>query len=277
MQSWHGATAVLTGAGSGIGRALALAIARRGTHVVVTDMSGEAANLVAAECGGTACGYPLDVRDADAVRTLIEAVARERGRLDYLFNNAGIAIGGEAQELRLEHWERILEVNVRGVIHGVVAAYPLMVKQGTGHIVNTASLGGLGPLPLATPYAMTKHAVVGLSTSLRGEAAALGVRVSVLCPGAIETPMLDSDNPPDLPRIGWRPDTRRYLTRLAGPPYPAEKFAVDALAAIDRNQGVIVIPARARLAWRLGRWAPRLVEKLVLAAVREERALRDSP
>jgi short-subunit dehydrogenase len=104
-----------------------------------------------------------------------------------MLNNAGIALGGEVRDMDLEHWRRILDVNLWGVIHGTTAAYQVMVKQGFGHIVNTASLGGLIPEPMATAYATTKHAVVGLSTSLRAEAAELRVKVSVVCPGFVQT------------------------------------------------------------------------------------------
>jgi NAD(P)-dependent dehydrogenase (short-subunit alcohol dehydrogenase family) len=276
MKGWKERIVVVTGGGSGIGEALALEMSRRGARLMVSDISGDAATRVAAACGAAASAHQLDVRDAESVRALIETAAAEHGRIDYLFNNAGISVGGEAQEIPLTYWERIVDVNLRGVIHGVTAAYPLMVKQGHGHIVNTASLGGLAPMPLGAPYSMTKHAVVGLSTSLRLEAAAHGVRVSVLCPSMIETPLLDRGNPSDLPAIRSLPDIRRYLGRLAGPPYPLGKFVTEALAAIEANRGVIVIPGRARLAWRLSRLAPWLTSGAALSAVRSERSARDS-
>jgi len=252
---------IITGAGSGIGRALALAQAARGLTVVAADLDEAAAQRTAEACGSGAWGCRLDVRDRAAVDALVGEVASRHGRIDYLFNNAGIGVGGEAFEIDASHWERILDVNLRGVINGVLAAYPRMVKQGFGHLVNTASLAGLGPAPLLTPYAMTKHAVVGLSTSLRIEAKRYGVQVSVLCPAAIETPLLDRMNPTDLKAVPWTPDIRRFLTNLAGAPYPADAFAEEALAAIARNRAVIVIPRRARLAWRLGRLFPGLAEK----------------
>lgn len=271
---WRGKTAFVTGGGSGIGRALSLGMTKRGAQVVVSDIDEAAAMRVAAECGSTARGCRLDVRDADAVRAAVTQVTAGMGRLDYVFNNAGMGVGGEVDEIPLAAWERIIDVNLRGVMYGVIAAYPVMVKQGFGHIVNTASMAGLGPAPLLTPYAMTKHAVVGLSISLRIEAAARGVKVSVLCPAAIETPLLDTEGHADLPKPLWVPNIRRFLTRLAGPPYPVEKFADEALAAIERNEGVIVIPARARLGWRLGRLSPGLIEKLSLPAVQAERDSR---
>jgi len=270
MKAWQNAVAIVTGGGSGIGRALSLAMSKRGVRVLVTDVDLLSAQKVATECGSLATAAMLDVRDSTAVRTCIEQYASQQGRLDYLFNNAGIAVAGEADEIPLAAWQRVIDVNVHGVLHGVLAAYPIMLKQGHGHIINTASLAGLGPAPLLAPYGLSKHAVVGLSTSLRIEAAARGVRVSVLCPSAIETPILDSENPKDIP-IAWAPDIRRYLTALAGPPYPVEKCAEETLDAIARNVPVIVLPGRARLGWRIGRLFPALVEKISLGAVATER------
>lgn len=257
-----GKVSIITGAGSGIGRALALAQAGRGVTVVAADLDEVAPARTAQACGAGAWPCTLDVRSRQATAELVREVVTRHGRIDYLFNNAGIGVGGEAHEIDGAHWDRIVDVNLRGVVNGVLAAYPVMVQQGHGHVVNTASLAGLGPAPLLTPYAMTKHAVVGLSNSLRIEAKRYGVRVSVLCPAAIETPLLDSMNPPDLKAVPWAPDVRRFLTNLAGPPYPADAFAAEALEAIERNLAVIVIPGRARLAWRLGRLFPALAERV---------------
>jgi short-subunit dehydrogenase len=113
-----------------------------------------------------------------------------------------------------------------------------------------------------------------MSTSLRIEAADRNVRVTALCPAAIDTPLLDRDNLPELPHISWHPNIRRYLARLVGSPYPAAKFAEQALDGVERNKAIVVIPARARLAWRLTRLAPQLVERLALKGVRAERAER---
>ncbi len=196
MVNWKGATAIVTGGGSGIGKALSLAMAKRGAHVLVTDINAEAAAQVAAACGADASAQTLDVRDAAAVQACVDGFVSTHGKLDYFFNNAGMGVAGEVYEIALEAWDRVIDINIRGVVHGVAAAYPIMVKQKSGHIINTASLAGLGPAPLLTPYAMTKHAVVGLSTSLRIEGKAHNVKVSVLCPSAIETPLLDAQNPP---------------------------------------------------------------------------------
>jgi short-subunit dehydrogenase len=138
-----------------------------------------------------------------------------------------------------------------------------MSRQGRGHIVNTASLAGLLPAPGITPYSMTKHAVVGLSLSLRAEAAEHGVRVSVVCPGVIDTPILDKPNPQDLPAVGDFSGGREMLERLIGKAYPPELLARDVLAGVIRNRPIIVAPHHARRAWITYRIAPELINRLM--------------
>jgi len=269
MSVYHGATAIITGAGSGIGLALSKDLVARGAHVWLTDIESAGVKAAAETLGPTAHSSELDVRDADTFARIVQQVAGERNGLDFLFNNAGIGVSGEMQFLTVKHFDRIIDVNIRGVTNGVAAAYPLMVKQGHGHIVNTASAGGLLPMPLITPYSMTKHAIVGLSTNLRLEAENYGVKVSVLCPGLIETPLLDSEGPKDLPTT-WYPNVRRYLTRLGSPPSPVDAFAEYALDRIEANRPVIVYPASTRLAVLLSHFIPSLVFRRVRQALRAE-------
>lgn len=273
--AWNQATAIVTGGGSGIGKALTRELVRRGCRVVVTDIHADAAAQTAQDCGELATSSQVDVCDPKAVQECVATTVQKYGALHYLFNNAGIGIAGETYEISLAEWEKVIDVNIRGVIHGIHAAYPIMVKQGHGHIINTASLAGLGPSPFFTPYAMTKHAVVGLTTSLRIEAASLGVRVSALCPAAIETPLLDASFPPGI-SPHWFPNVRQFLTKMAGAPYPVESFAREALDAVARNQSIIVIPGKARLIWRLGRLSLSLIEKVAVKAVQKERSHRSS-
>lgn len=267
--------AIVTGGGSGIGRALADGLVRRGVHVVVADLDGDRAADVAEALGGpaTASSAGVDVRDADAVAALVHGTYREHGRLDLLFNNAGITVGGEVDELSVDHWDRAIDVNLRGVINGVAAAYPLMVEQGGGHIVNTASMSGLLPTPGVVPYATTKFGVVGLSLSLRAEAASRGVRVTVVCPGAVETPILDSKGPADLPVPPSMAaiDTREIARRTIGAPVPADELAEVVLAAVARNVAIVVHPRRIRLFWWAFRLAPDLVLRLAARQVDRNR------
>ncbi len=269
MSVYSESTAIVTGAGSGIGLALSKALVARGAFVYLTDINLEAAEAAAEGLGTKARASLLDVRDGSAFARVASEINEERGSVDLLFNNAGIGLGGEMHKLSAEHFDRVIDINIRGVMNGIAAVYPGMVSQGSGHIVNTASAAGLVPIPLLTPYAMSKHAVVGLSTSLRFEAANYGVRVSALCPSAIDTPLLDTEGPSDLPQV-WRPHLRRYLTKLAGAPFPTETFVEYALDQLAANRGLIVAPASARMTARLARWFPGLVAGRIRGAMNEE-------
>ena len=159
MASFVGRVAIVTGGASGIGKAIGEEIARRGARVVLADLDGENAERAAqgiTQVGGRARAERVDVCDAAQLQALVDGTFSREGGLDYMFNNAGIALFCEVRDMTLEQWERILQVNLHGVVHGVVAAYPRMVEQGSGHIVNTASMAGIAPTPGATVYAMTK-------------------------------------------------------------------------------------------------------------------------
>ena len=273
MSYWQNKSAVITGGGSGIGKALGEGLARRGAQVWLSDVDGAAAEAAARAIGANAHGLALDVTDAAAVAAHVQEVAHEHGRIDAVFNNAGIGVGGDLRELNLDHFDRSIDVNIRGVIHGVLAAFPLMKEQGGGSIVNTASAAGLLGLPLMAPYAMSKHAVVGLTNSLRLEAAEHGVRMNVLCPTAIETPLLETDVSREL-GASWRPDIRGYLTQIGGPPYPVDDFVDYALQEIERDRGVIVAPRGARIRVALSRLFPGRVEGLTRQAYRRQLATR---
>ena len=206
-----------------------------------------------------------DVRDLDAVRAVVDETVAGHGAIDVLVNNAGISMGGPTHEMSAAHWDRIIDVNLRGVVNGLLAAYPAMVAQGHGHILNTASGAGLVGPPLVVGYATTKHAVVGLTTTLRPEAARHGVRVSVLCPGSVETPILDRAPDADLPPTASAPVTaRRYLELLRQRPVPADRVARAALRGLARNRGIIVVPGSAKVPWYLDRLSPALTERLVM-------------
>ncbi|MFC0042101.1 SDR family NAD(P)-dependent oxidoreductase [Actinomadura rayongensis] len=245
--------AIVTGGASGIGRAIATSLVHRGDTVVVADINAEGARKVADKLNtlgrGKASSAPLDVTDAAAVAELYHAVRDEHGHLDLVFNNAGISIGGLAEELTLDHWNRAIDINLKGVVHGVDAAYRIMLEQGSGHIVNTASLAGLVPMPIGIPYTATKHAVVGLSLGLRAEAAGRGVKVSVVCPSFVDTPLLTNVNP-GLPETAMSGNATEDIKKAVPRLYTAEKLARDIIRGVDRNKALIVAPAHGRAAWR---------------------------
>lgn len=267
--AFAGRTAIITGGASGIGRALGAALVAGGARVVLADIDGDAAAHAATELappartGASIEGHHLDVRDEEAFASLVEVTAQRHGGLDLLFNNAGLSMGGPTHELTSAHWDRMIEVNIRGVVNGVLAAYPRMIEQGHGHIVNTASMAGLAAPPFVTAYALTKYAVVGLSTGLRAEAALHGVQISVLCPGSVETPILDRQPDPDLPaRASATVTARQYLTAVGQKPVDVEGFARRALDQVARNRSIIVVPASAKPLWYLQRLSPSLMDRI---------------
>lgn len=224
--------------------------------MVLADVDGDGVSRAAAETGAE--GARLDVRDRQAVTALVDSVVADHGRLDIMVNNAGLSLGGETHHMPAPYWDRIMDVNIGGVVNGVLVAYPRMVAQGSGHIVNVASGAGLSGAVFTAAYSMTKHAVVGLSTTLRPEAAMHGVRVNVVCPGAVDTPILDSSPPADLPEPtgGLRLTGREYMAKVGLRPMPADVFARRALRHVARNRNVIVIPGSARALWALHRVSP---------------------
>ncbi len=196
------AVCIITGASTGIGYGLGVRLLEYGATVYFTARTqsklDEDAELQKKYVdAGKAFFQALDVTDPDAVEALINAVKEKHGRIDYLFNNAGIGSAGLTERASLRAWDRILKTNLWGVIHGVHAVLPIMIAQQSGHIINTASIQGLLPAPFQTLYSTSKHAVVGLSESLNYEMACNNVHVSVLCPGAVATEIFKKGGQPD--------------------------------------------------------------------------------
>ena len=246
IRVFSGATAIITGGASGIGRALAEELTKRGCEVVLADRQIEVAEEVSSGIrtltGGKATAVKLDVTDFPALQQLVNDTVERTGRLDYMFNNAGIAIGGSVRDYGIQEWNQIIDVNLRGVVNGVQAAYCIMMKQGFGHIVNTASITGLMPTPGQVAYSMTKHAVVGLSLSLRAEAALLGIRVSVLCPGAIRTPILEGGGKYGKMLMDIPQEKLHEMFERLRPMSPSD-FAERVIDSVARNKPIIVQPS----------------------------------
>ena len=190
MQELEGKVAVVTGAGSGIGEGIARAAAAAGMNVVVADIDMDKARLVAEDLGEQALAVPVDVSSLSSVEALRDAAIERFGAVHLLCNNAGVWIGALMQDADIKDWQYLINVNLYGVIHGVKAFLPLLLEQGEGHIVNTASMGGLISGPPEGLYTTTKFAVVGLSEALLMEVADKGIGVSVLCPGLVDTNLI---------------------------------------------------------------------------------------
>jgi NAD(P)-dependent dehydrogenase (short-subunit alcohol dehydrogenase family) len=261
---FRGASAIVTGGASGIGRALSERLGQFGAHVTVVDVQTDLAASVAAgitAAGGAAQSATLDITDFEATNALYESVAARHGKLDFVFNNAGIWMMGNADAFSLDDWNRLIDINLRGTIHGTIAAYDIMLKQKSGHIINTASVAGLTPDPGCTAYSATKHAIVGLCKSLRIEAARNGIRVSALCPGVVQTPLLDGGG--KFGKVFDKVDPNRMQQmwkRMR--PMPAQDFAEKSLRDVAHNKPVIVWPVGGKLFWFLDRLSPSLSIKL---------------
>jgi NAD(P)-dependent dehydrogenase (short-subunit alcohol dehydrogenase family) len=265
--TFEGKQAIVTGAGSGIGAALCRALVSAEAEVVCTDIDGDAANRTASALGDRARAARLDVTDAAAVQAAVDDVVSRAGRLDLMFNNAGIAWGGDTELLTLDQWNAIIDVNIRGVVHGVAAAYPLMVRQGHGHIINTASMAGLTAAGQITSYVTTKHAVVGLSLALRSEGAAHGIGVLAVCPAAVETPILDKG------AIGGFVGRDYYLKgQGVKTAYDPDRLARDTLRAIEKNKALLVKPRVAHAQWLLARLAPGVTQRMSIRFIEGQRA-----
>jgi NAD(P)-dependent dehydrogenase (short-subunit alcohol dehydrogenase family) len=190
MQDLKGKVAVVTGAGSGIGEGIARAAVAAGMNVVVADIDMAKASAVASDLGPVAMAVAVDVSSLASVEALRDATLERFGAVHLLCNNAGVWIGALMKDADIKDWQYLVNVNLFGVIHGVKAFLPLLVEQGEGHIVNTASMGGLISGPPEGLYTTTKFAVVGLSEALAMEVAEHGVGVSVLCPGLVNTNLI---------------------------------------------------------------------------------------
>lgn len=270
MSHYSNKVCVITGAASGIGQAVSQALGRQGAQVIAVDVNlsgAEATRNAIQQAGGQAEAHAVDIAAAEQVSRLFEMAYQAYGRVDFAFNIAGVGLLGEVRDLRLEHWQRLVEVNIMGTVHCVHAAYQLMLRQRHGHIVNMASLAGLVGYPTMTPYAMTKSAIVGLSQSLRHEAAAAGIQVSVVCPGFIQSAIYTAS-----PAVNV--DGAAVWERLPFRLMQADHAAEQILRGVERNRGMMIFPAYGRLLWGLYRLSPALMQLTASKTLRDFRQLR---
>jgi NAD(P)-dependent dehydrogenase (short-subunit alcohol dehydrogenase family) len=267
---------VVTGGGSGIGRALARRFSAAGMRVAIGDIEAGAIDATIGELGGDAArvlGVRCDVRSVEDVERLRDETLKRFGGVHLVCLNAGVAPVGRLLDTTLDTWNWVLDVNLRGVIHGVHAFGPLLAEQGAGHVVCTASAAGLSDTPTIGAYGASKHAVVGLAAALRGELAERGVGVSVLCPGLINTRIFESERN----RTGGLDDPSRhspilkqYREMLVASGAPPEHVAEVVYQAVLENQFFVfptsdldaliearLAEVRQGLAWRDGAAAAR--------------------
>ncbi|ABN57061.1 MULTISPECIES: SDR family NAD(P)-dependent oxidoreductase [Methanoculleus] len=232
---YTGKVCLVTGANSGIGYAISEELLKRGAVVYMAGRSREKVAAAVARLsayGDRARPLVVDVTKQEQVRKGIEDTAAEAGRLDFLFNNAGVGGTIPFEAATLEDWKAIIDTNIWSVVYGVHAAVPIMLKQGFGHVVNTSSIAGIVPPPFQALYSLTKYGVTGLTESLKYEYADKGLYFSTICPANIATPIFNK---------GIDGQARGEL-RIPDDAYPADKAAALILDRVAEHKGIIVVP-----------------------------------
>ncbi|MDD0843484.1 SDR family NAD(P)-dependent oxidoreductase [Pseudomonas sp. Gutcm_11s] len=263
MAYYNNKIAVVTGAGSGIGRAIAHALSAQGCKVYCTDIDLAAATAVAQELDN-ASPYRLDVADAAAVSVFANEVFTREGRVNLLFNNAGVGHAGAVVDTELADWKWVMNINVMGVVHGLHAFLPRMLEQDSpGHIINTASGAGIIPMPRTAPYCASKHAVVGLSQSLAGELHGSNVGLTILCPGTINTAIIKNTKMSGSTAQERQAQAIEHYAKKGTSP---EQVADDVLRAVVKGKLFCVTPRKeVGLGWFLQRLSPGLMQWIMRA------------
>jgi NADP-dependent 3-hydroxy acid dehydrogenase YdfG len=258
-----GKSVVLTGAASGIGRSTARFLSQAGATVHALDANREGLASLASESPGPGAIHPvtLDVCDSDQYAQVIGDVLERSRTIDFLFNNAGVTQLGEAQSIPFERWKRLLDINLMGVIHGCRLVYPIMIAQGSGYIVNTASLAGVTGYASAAGYAASKAAVIELTRSLRAEAKIYGVRVSAVCPGYVNSGIFAQDH-----IVGA--DREAVINDLPVKMMSPDEAATHLLSGVMKGKNMIVFPLSARVLLGLSTWTPSLLAPLQRKLIR---------
>ncbi len=262
-----GQVVVVTGGASGLGRGLGEAVARAGAKLVVGDIDLAAANALCdglASEGKIASAVHVDVTDAASVERLVAQAVAVHGRLDYMFNNAGIAAAGEFHEMSADTIRRVVEINLLGAAYGTLSAYRQMVRQRSGHIVNIGSMLALFPNPLSAAYVAAKHGLGGLTQSVSAEAAAYGVSLTLICPGYIATNLFKAGT------FEGSLSAEAVLERIPFRLIDVETAVARTLEAVLARRSIAVFPFYGRVLWWIHRLSPRLMNGLMRLAMRDQ-------
>jgi NAD(P)-dependent dehydrogenase (short-subunit alcohol dehydrogenase family) len=268
LTRFAGKVVVITGGAKGLGRGLSVALARAGAKLVVGDIDITSANALCDEltrAGGTATALEVDVTDAASVEHLVERAVGLHSRIDYMINNAGIAAGGEFQDVSAATVRRVVEIDLLGAAYGTLAAYKQMVRQRGGHIVNIASMLALFPNPLSAAYVAAKHGLGGLTQSVMAEASAHDIALTLVCPGYIAT---------NLFRAGTFEGNLRSDNAVERIPFrliDVDSAVERTLRAVLARKKIAVFPGYARALWWTHRLSPRLLIGLLQLMMWDQR------
>jgi NAD(P)-dependent dehydrogenase (short-subunit alcohol dehydrogenase family) len=256
MKDFKDKKCLITGAASGIGRSTALAMAKLGAKLFLTDIDAkklEEASAAIQKDGGTVCRHQaMNITDNAQVEKFAESIHAEFGPMDIVMNVAGIALWGEVDKLRVEHWRKVIEVNLMGPIHIIQGFVAPMIRAGRGgHLVNVASAAGIIALPIHAPYSATKFGLVGISEVLRYDLARHNIDVTVVCPGAVETPLKNTVEiiGVDMSRPEIAGINKRFSERAISP----DKVASQIINAIRKKKFMVITSADIRIAYWLKR------------------------
>lgn len=264
-----GRTVLITGAGSGIGRSLALLCARRGARLVISDLDAEGLARTEQAIAGLGCevfARQVDVAEREAMRVFAADVHEAAGPVDVLVNNAGVGLMAGFLDTTLDDWDWIVQINVMGVVHGCHYFLPAMVERRSGHVVNLASMAGYNASPLMPAYTATKYAVLGLSESLSEELRPARIGVTAVCPGIIDTSIISSARMRGVPDV----DAARskidgfYRKRAYGP----DRVAQNILKSVGRGRTIAPVSPEAWLGYGLKRVSPWVTARAVTRSSR---------
>ncbi|MDB5181711.1 MAG: Short-chain dehydrogenase/reductase [Candidatus Saccharibacteria bacterium] len=255
-KAFKGRVVIVTGGNSGIGRALVHQLAEYGSILYITGRNAETGASIVAELHSKnvqAEFFAVDVQHAEEVENFVATVLQKESRIDYLFHCAGVILGGEIRDHKLEDIDKVLRTNVLGTAYFSYCVYRKMAEQGSGHIINIASAAGLMPIPLMGVYSSSKFAVFGLSEVLRMEGKGLGVRISTVVPGIVDTPIYDRGTYSKTDK-----ERSKNLVKNQASTITPEKAARRILEGTVRNRAVIHTQLYARLGWMSYRYFPHI-------------------
>lgn len=249
---------VITGAGGGLGRALALVFAQRGWKIAICDVNADALKDTATQIidhDVDVLVQECDVTSDNAVEQLRDACLREWGGIDVMINNAGVASMGAIHKEPLSRWQRLIDINLLGVVRGCKTFVPLLKEQGGGHIVNIASIAGVANTPYMAAYNATKAAVISLSETLQSELKSSNIGVTVVCPAMFKTGIAEGSGIENLKLKGVLEEA------MERSPISADDIALQVYRAVDQNQFLLIPHRASRWQWRLKRLSPSLYRR----------------
>lgn len=255
----------ITGAGSGLGRALALEFAGKGWNIVVTDMNNEKAEEtlhLVIDRGGQGFAATCDVRKIKHLENLADSVNSKWDGLDIIVNNAGVAAGGFMEQIPMDDWDWIMDINLMGVVRGCKVFIPLFKRQGFGHIVNTASAASFVSPPEESVYNVSKSAVMGLSETLRMELSMSNVGVTVIAPGFFKTNLLETI------RTTHARQMKIAVNAMEKAKFTAEDVAKATYNAVEKDRFYVILGMAERNAWRFKRLFPNTFMRLIARSYR---------